>query len=62
VPLSAEGQQVRMSDELQKLITWSILEFPISSGASALDRTDITIQELIHEGGVVIVSFKTAIK
>jgi len=32
---------------------------PFAEGAFALDRTDVTLQELLSYGGVVIISFKT---
>jgi hypothetical protein len=33
---------------------------PFAEGAFALDRTDITLKDLLNYGGVVIVSYKTS--
>jgi energy-coupling factor transporter ATP-binding protein EcfA2 len=45
---------VTLLTELARLFT------PMATGSFALDRTDLTIEQLIDEGGIVIVSFKTA--
>jgi hypothetical protein len=44
---------VTLLTELARMLT------PLAIGSFALDRTDITIDQLIREGGIVIVSFKT---
>ena len=45
---------VTLLAELARMLT------PLAIGSFALDRTDITIRQLIDEGGIVIVSFKTS--
>ncbi len=57
--VASKGGSPELDSSVTLLTELARLLLPMSSGASALDRTDVTIQELIHEGGVVIVSFKT---
>ena len=57
--VASRGGSPELDPSVTLLTELARLLLPMSTGSFALDRTDLTVKQLIDEGGIVIVSFKT---
>jgi hypothetical protein len=58
--VASRGGSPEVDPAVTLLTELARLLLPMATGAFALDRTDITPEKLLGEGGIVIVSFKTS--